>query len=130
MAVGTAAAIANSILDALLRSTAWSEPAAVYGKLHTGDPGAAGTSNAATHTTRVQFDFGAASGGAATNSGDETFSSLAASETISHLSFWDASSGGNFLFSVALASSKAVDAGGSLTIPAGELDVSLTVIAS
>lgn len=130
MAVGTSATVANAILNALLRSEVWSEPAACWGKLHLGDPGSAGTSNAAAHTTRVQFDFASASGGAASNSGDETFSSLAASETISHMSFWDASTNGNFLFSVALSSSKAVDAGGSLTFAAGELDVTITTIAA
>jgi hypothetical protein len=130
MAVGTSSTVANAILDALLRSVAWSEPAAVYIKLHTGDPGAAGTSNAASHTARVQATFGAAAGGTATNSGEILFDPLAGTETISHWSAWDASSGGNFLFSGTLAASKSVTAGEALRFAAGDLDVSLTVIAA
>ena len=50
MATGLASGIANSILDALCRSVAWSDPAAFYVKLHTADPGASGATAAATET--------------------------------------------------------------------------------
>ena len=42
----------NKMLDALVGRGAYSANAAFYVKLHTGDPGAAGTNNAATETTR------------------------------------------------------------------------------
>ena len=50
MAVGIASGQANSILDALARGTDYPGNAAVWVKLHTGDPGSAGTSNAAGNT--------------------------------------------------------------------------------
>lgn len=130
MAVGLASGIANSILDALCRSVAWSEPAAFFVKLHTGDPGAAGASNAATETDRIEATFSAASGGAITNNAAVEWTSVAATETITHVSFWSASAAGTFLGSDQLAASKAVDAGDDLTIAAGELDLSLTPIAA
>lgn len=130
MAVGLASGIANSILDALCRSVTWTEPAAFYVKLHTGDPGAAGTSNAATETTRQAVTFSAASSGAITNSAAVEWTSVSTTETYSHVSFWDASSAGTFLGSDDLAASKAVDAGDDFTIPAGDLDLNITPIAA
>lgn len=130
MATGLAAGIANSILDALCSSTTWSEPAAFYVKLHTGDPGSAGTSNAATETTRKAATFSAASGGAITTSADLIWTSVAGTETISHVSFWSASTAGTFLGSDALAASKSLTAGDTFTISAGDLDLDLTPIAS
>ena len=61
MAEGLASGVANAILDALCRSVAWTEPAAFYVQLHTGAPGAAGTSNVATETDRQAVTFSAAS---------------------------------------------------------------------
>lgn len=130
MTVGLGATVANAILDALCRSAAWTEPAAFYVKLHTGDPGAAGASNAAGETDRVAATFSAAAAGAITNSADLDWISVASTETISHVSFWDDSTAGNFLGSDALNASKAVDAGDNFTIAAGDLDISLTPIAA
>ena len=62
MATGLSAYLCNSFLDALGNATAYSVTN-VYVKLHVGDPGAAGTSNAATETTRKVVSFGAASTG-------------------------------------------------------------------
>lgn len=130
MAVGLAASVANAILDALCRSVAWTEPAAFYVKLHLGDPGAAGTANAAAETDRQAVTFSAASGGAITNSADVEWLSVAATEDITHVSFWDASTGGNFVGSDALAATKSLDAGDDFIIPAGDLDLSLGAIAA
>lgn len=130
MAAGLAVAIANSILDALCRSVAWSEPAEFWVKLHTGDPGSAGASNAAGETTRKQATFSAASGGAITTSGALTWTNVSNTETYSHISFWDASTAGTFLGSDALASSKSVTAGDTFTIPAGDLDLDVSPLAA
>lgn len=130
MTTGIASGVANSILDALCRSVAWSEPAAFYVKLHTADPGSAGTSNAATETTRQAVTFSAASAGAITNSADIAWTSVAATETYSHISFWSASSAGTFLGSDALNASKSLTAGEDFTIPAGSLDISLGTVAA
>ena len=130
MATGLAAATANSWLDALCRSVAYSDPAAFYVKLHIGDPGSAGASNAAGETTRKQATFSAASGGAITTSADLTWTNVSTSETYSHVSFWDAAAAGTFLGSDALDTSRAVVAGDNFTIAAGDIDISITAIAA
>src|SRR5688572_33197926 len=130
MAVGLASGVANSILDALCRSVAWTEPAEFWVKLHTGDPGSAGTSNAAGETDRQQASFSAASGGAITTDAALTWTSVSTSETYSHVSFWDASTNGTFLGSDALDTPRAVTAGDTFTIATGDLDLSITAIAA
>lgn len=130
MAVGLAAAIANSWLNGLCRNIAWTQPAAFWVKLHTGDPGAAGTLAAAGETTRQQATFSAASGGAITTSAALTWTNVSTTETVSHVSFWDASTAGTFLGSDALNASKSLTAGDTFTIAAGDLDLDITAIAA
>lgn len=127
MATGLAAATANAILDALCRSVAWSEPAAVYVQLHTADPGAAGTTSVATEADRVQATFGAgAASGAISNTAALEWTGVAGTEDYTHFSAWDASTDGNFLFSGSI-TANAVTSGDTFTIPVGDLDVSLGI---
>ncbi len=56
MATGLSAYLANKFLDAVGNGTAYSA-ANVYIKLHTGDPGANGTANAATETPKASYGF-------------------------------------------------------------------------
>jgi hypothetical protein len=130
MAIGLASAIANSMLNALGRNVAWTQPSAFWVKLHTGDPGSAGTSNAAGNTTRKQATFSAASAGSMTTSADLAWTSVGTAETYSHVSFWDASSGGTFLGSDDLAVARTVAVGDNFTILAGSVTVALTPIAA
>jgi len=130
MAVGLAAAVVNGFIDALCNATNYTAPAAFWVKLHTGSPGAAGTSNAATNTTRKQASFTAAAGGAATTDASLDWTSLPATETYSHLSFWSASTGGTFLGSSTLSTSVAVTSGGNFSIAAGDLSISGIPVAS
>lgn len=130
MATGIASGQANAILDAYCRSVAYSDPASFNVKLHTGDPGAAGTSNAAGETTRKAVTFSAASGGAITNSAAITWTSVAATETLSHLSFWSDISAGTFLGSDALNVARAVTAGDTFEIAIGDLDITLGAVAA
>lgn len=130
MATGIASDIADDILDALCRSVAWTEPAAFYVKLHLGDPGAAGASNAAVETTRKAVTFSAASGGAITNSAAITWTNVSTTETYSHVSFWDAAVAGTFLGSDALNTPRAMTAGDTFEIAIGDLDISITAIAA
>jgi hypothetical protein len=109
----------------VFRNTALTSPTTVYVKLHTGAPGEAGTSNAATETTRKAVTFGAPSGGTITSSGAASWTSVAGSETYSHVSYWDASSGGNCLAVGAMAASKSVTAGEDFSFPIGSLTVTL-----
>jgi hypothetical protein len=114
------------ILDAVFNNDVGDLPvAAVYVKLHTGDPGEAGTGNAATETDRIQATFGAAASGAVANDADVEWTNVAGSETYSHVSLWDASTSGNCLWTGALTSPVAVVAGNDFTIPTGDLDVTL-----
>lgn len=130
MTVGIAAATLNAWLDALCRSVAYSDPAAFYVKLHLGDPGAAGASNAAANTTRQQVTFSAASAGAITNSADVVWTNVPNAETYSHVSFWDAAAAGTFLGSDDLAVSRLVAIGDTFTIAAGDLDLAITPVAA
>src|SRR5258708_30873004 len=64
MASGLAATtLANKWLD-MLGATAFSAPASTFVQLHTGEPGAAGTSNVSSVTTRPGITWAAASAGA------------------------------------------------------------------
>ncbi len=125
MTAGLAAADANSKLN-VWRNTSYTGVNA-FCKLHTGDPGAAGTSNASAVTTRNAITWSAASAGSMALSSLSGFS-MTGSETISHVSIWDASSAGNFLASAALTASKTVTNGDTLTI--STLTVAFTPIAA
>lgn len=118
--------IANSMLDAVCRNVAF-QIAAVHIKLHLGDPGAAGTTNPAAHTTRVQATFGAGAAAAAiSNTAAVSFTGLTAAETISHVSAWSSGAGGTFLFRKAASSNAAVGIGDTWELPIGDLDVTLS----
>ena len=97
----------------------------VWVKLHIGDPGEDATGNAAGETTRKQASFAAAASGSVVSNADLTWTNVASSETLSHISIWDASTAGNALWYGALTSSKAVNAGDTFTIPSGSLTASL-----
>jgi hypothetical protein len=118
----------NKLLDAVFNHTTTGgglPTADVYVKLHTGDPGEDCTSNAATETTRKQASLAAASSGSCVSDADLTWTNVAATETYSHVSIWDASTSGNALWYGALTASKAVNSGDSFTIASGSLTVSL-----
>ena len=111
--------LANKWLD-MLGGTAFTAPGTTAVKLHTGDPGSAGTSNASAETTRKALTWSSASSGskaiAATLPQWATWS--AGSETISHVSVWDSTTAGNFLYSFALTTSKAITNGDTLNLTA------------
>lgn|SRR4051794_5786315 len=124
MAVGLAASLASNWLNTL-KGTAFSTLAGSFIKLHTADPGAAATTAASANTTRVSATYTSSSSGSALAlSNTPTWASWASgSETISHISDWDASTAGTFIFSAALTASKAVANGDTLTLTS--LSVSL-----
>lgn len=118
MAVGLAATtLANKWLD-MLAGTAFTAPAASAIKLHTGDPGSAGTANASSVTTRPTVTWSAASAGSKAMSNTPSWASWAGTngEVVTHISGWDATSAGNFLFSAALTASKTVNTGDTLNL--------------
>jgi hypothetical protein len=111
MTVGLAAATANSYLN-VFRAVTYTG-VSVFMKLHTADPGAAGATAASAVTTRNAVTWNAASAGSMTLSSISGYS-MTTGETISHVSFWDASTAGNFLQSAALTSPQAVINGSTL----------------
>lgn len=107
MAVGLAATtLANQWLN-MLRAVAFTAPAGTFIKLHTADPGAAGATAPSANVTRVSATFAAASAGAIALSNAPAFT-MTATETISHISVWDAVTVGNLLWTAALTTPKAV----------------------
>ena len=104
------------ILEHTTGKTAWTIPTNVYVKLHTADAGEAGTSSAATETTRKVAAWATASSGSIATSATLEWTNVAATETYSHWSLWDASTAGNCLWTGALSSSAAVTAGDTFQI--------------
>ncbi len=115
----------GALMDAVFNSIAYDNNGGVWVKLHIGDPGEAGTTNAAGETTRKQLTNAASSGGVFTSTNDLIWTNVSTSETYTHISLWDASVAGNCLWSGALTASKAVIAGDTFTIPTGSLTVTL-----
>lgn len=127
MAVGISSYLAHKLLEHATGKTSFTMPAGCYAKAHTGDPGAAGTSNASSQTTRSAATWGTASAGTIALSNVPEFT-LTGTETISHVSFWDASSSGNFLWSAAASSSKSGGSGDVIRVATAP--VSLGTLAS
>jgi hypothetical protein len=133
MAVGLSATIANDFLEWFFNASATSAaPTNIWIQLHTGDPGAAGTSNVAGNATRKDLTaaMGTASGGAITNTSAVTWTSgeVDTSEDYTHVSYWDASTSGTFLGSGTM-TANAVTTGDEFTIPVGELDAAFATAA-
>ena len=130
MTVGLSNAnLANKWLD-MLGGTAFTAPSTAYAQLHTADPGASGTTGVSVgSTTRNSITWGSAAAGAkAMSSMGGTWTNGGTSETISHISVFDASTSGNFLFSVALTASKAWASGDTFSLTS--LSISFTPIAA
>jgi hypothetical protein len=104
--------------------------AGTFVKLHTADPGSAGaTAAAAGSTTRVAVTQSASSGGAIAQSGTApVWTNAGTSETLTHVSVWDASTAGNFLYSAALTASQAWVSGNTFTL--NSLGVSISPLAA
>ncbi len=118
--------LANKWLD-MLGATAFTAPAGFWVKLHTGDPGSVGANAASAVATRQSVTWAAASGGSKSQSGTPSWS-MTTTETITHVSFWDASTSGNFLGSAAVTTPRAVVNGDTLNL--NTLTVAFTPIAA
>lgn len=121
--------LANRWLD-LLHGTAFTA-VTPYVKLHIGDPGAAGTllPSACAPTTRNAATLASASAGSiALASNPTAWTAGAGTESISHISVWDASSAGNFLWSAAITTPQSWTNGNTFTLTS--LGIQLTPIAA
>lgn len=134
MTVGLSAAnTANAWLNVLRGTSAatFTGVTTLFVQLHTGDPGASGTTAVSSVTTRPALNFGAASAGS--QSAIATLPSWTSwagtnGEVVTHISVWSASSAGTFYYSAALTASKTVNTGDTLNL--NSLTVSLTPIAA
>jgi len=116
----------NLLLQWLLTTDAVTRPTAVYVALHTGDPGEDAASNEV--TTAMDSDYVRKVITMATPASGQTASSTAVSfqvnsgssgYTVTHLSLWDASTGGNPLFKGPLAANRVLAADDIVTFNAG-----------
>lgn len=112
MADGLSATVANAALSSIIGTNASNV------QLHTGAPGAAGTSNVSSVTTRPSVTWGSPSAGSVAASSQPAWTSWAGTngETDTDISFWSASTSGTFGFSTTLSSSVVMNTGDSLTL--------------
>lgn len=131
MAVGPSSAVAAAILNAYFNATNITAPTAIWIQLHTGDPGASGTSNIATETTRKDITsvFSAASGGTVTSDTLVSWTNVAGSEDYTHFSIHSASSNGTFYWSGTI-TANAVTAGDTFNLAVGDIDIALSPVAA
>lgn len=106
--------LANVLLNTI-RGIAFAAPA-TWAQLHTGDPGAAGTANLSSNTTRVQLTFAASSGGSIALASLPIPWNMSTTETITGISIWSAATGGNVYWDVPLAAPQTVNSGDTLTL--------------
>jgi hypothetical protein len=83
-------------------------------QLHTGAPGAAGTSNVAAGVSRITFDFPVPGSASVQQVG--TFTIPAAGGPYTHISLWTASSGGTFQGDAALTPQETFAGAGTLQV--------------
>ena len=116
----------NKVLDHFLGTTAYTMPTTVYIALYTAAPSDAGGGTEATGGSyaRQISTFTAASSGATSNATNVDFASMPAS-TIVAIGVHDALTAGNLLVWGTLSSNKALDAGDTLRIATGDLDISI-----
>lgn len=118
MATGLSSGYADNVLN-VRRGTSLTAFTA-HLRLHTGDPGGAGTANASAEALRKALTYGAPSTVSTNRSMTATAVSWtswsAGAETISFVSEWDNLTAGNFTSSGALASARAVVNGDTLTV--------------
>lgn len=90
-----------------------------WARLHTDDPGAAGTANASSVTTRQRVQWSPSDAGVLAEGAVPDWGTWAGTspETLRGLSLWTASSGGLFIGSVPLSSPVVVTTGAPLTLP-------------
>ncbi len=118
----------NALINATLRNTSYTSPAAVYVSLHTADPTDAGTGTEVSGGSYIRqaATFGAPSNGVSTTTADITFPQATANwGTIGWIGIWDAETTGNLLYHTALDTSKAIDNGDIFKIASGSLTVTL-----
>ena len=119
----------TTVLTWLLTNSAATRPTAWYVALFTSNPAedASGTEVSTTGTAyaRQSVTF-SVSGNTASNTAAIEFPTATASYgTVTHVGVFDAASAGNLIAYAALTTSKAIDTGDVMRIPASDLDVTM-----
>ena len=116
----------NKLIDHFLGTTTYTKPAAVYVGLFTVSPGEAGGGTEVTggSYTRKVAAFTAASSGATSNNSNIDFTNMPAATTVA-IGIFDALTSGNMLLYGTLTTNKTTDAGDTLRIATGDLDISI-----
>ena len=118
----------NALVNATLRNTSYTSPAAVYAALFTTDPtdAGSGTEVSGGSYARTAITFGSPSNGVTTNSADVTFPTCTVAwGTVTHMGIFDASTSGNLLYHTPLDTSKLIETGDIFKIASGSLTVTL-----
>jgi|SRR6056300_126994 len=119
----------DALLDHFLGTSSLTAPSAVYVALFTvaqDDAGTAGTEVSGGSYVRKAASFDASSGGATANTSDIDFTNMPACTVVGVGVYDHVSNSTNLLIHGTLTSSKTVDAGDTLRISAGDLDISIT----
>ena len=117
----------NKILLHVFGGTAYTAPATLYVALFTSDPGEAGTGTEVSGGSYArQTATFTVTGAIASNTAAIEFPTATATwGTITYAAVYDALSGGNLLGSGALTTSKTINTGDVLRIPASNLNITL-----
>jgi len=118
----------NALINATLRNTSYTSPAAVYVGLYTSDPTDAntGTEVSGGSYARVAITMGSPSDGVSTNSAAIEFPQASGSwGTVGWIGILDASTSGNLLYHSPLDVSKTISSGDIFKIAIGSLSVTL-----
>jgi len=116
----------NKLIDHFLGTTSYTMPTPVYVALYTVTPSDAGGGTEATGGSyaRQTAAFAASSGGATSNSANIDFTNMPAA-TVVAIGIHDALTSGNLLLWGTLTANKTTDAGDTLRIATGDLDISI-----
>jgi hypothetical protein len=116
----------NKLIDHFLGTTSYTMPADVYVALFTVAPSdaAGGTEVTGGSYARKIATFTAASSGATSNDGNIDFTGMPAVTTVA-IGIFDAITTGNMLLYGTLTTNKTTDAGDTLRIATGDLDISI-----
>ena len=116
----------NKLLDHFLGTTTYTKPTTVYVALYTVVPTDAGGGTQVTGGSyaRQTAAFAAASGGTTSNTANIDFAGMPAATTVA-IGVFDAITAGNLLLWGTLTANKTTDAGDTLRIATGDLDISI-----
>ena len=120
----------NKLLDHFLGTTTYTKPTTVYVGLYTVAPTGTGTgTTGGTQVTggsyaRQTAVFSGAASGTTSNTGNIDFAGMPAATTVA-IGVFDALTAGNLLLWGTLTTNKTTDAGDTLRIATGDLDISI-----